>query len=427
MKRVLIITYYWVPLGGSGVQRWVKFSKYLPENGWQPVIYTPSNPDFPLKDESLVADVPDTCKVIRQPIWEPYQLASFFSKNKNMNTGMLRKSDKASWKDNVMNYVRSNFFIPDPRVFWVKKSVRFLTAYLKKNPVDVIVTNGPPHSMHLIGLGLKKKLGVKWVADFRDPWTNIDFYHTLKLTKRSDQKHRRLEKEVVRSADVVTVVGKSMQQEYLEYSPRVKVITNGFDKSISPKKVARDQQFSMAHIGLMNADRNPKTLWKVLKKIGAEQPQFLADLEIKLIGKVSEEVMDSIRENNLEAQLNLVGYVQHSEVHALQQSSQMLLLVVNDVPMAKGILTGKIFEYMMSKRPILAIGPEDGDLAEIINATKSGEIFDFKEMEKLETYILKSYAAYKTGNLEVESEGIEKYSRRNLTKDLVGFLNQLSD
>ncbi len=423
-KRVLIITYYWVPMGGSGVQRWVKFSKYLPENGWQPVIYTPSNPDFPLRDESFLADVPESCEVIRQPIWEPYRIASLFSNKKNLNTGMLRKDGKTSWKDNFLNYVRSNYFIPDPRVFWVKKSIKFLTAYLQKNPVDVIVTNGPPHSMHLIGLGLKKKLGIKWVADFRDPWTNIDFYHSLKLTESSDRKHRALEKEVVSTADVVTVVGKSMQAEYLEYSENVKVITNGYDQSISQKEVVRDTKFSMAHIGLMNADRNPKMLWKVLKKIGEEQTGFLEDLEIKLIGKVSGDVLNAIEENSLTSQLKLIDYVPHSEVHGLQQASQILLLVVNDTPNAKGILTGKIFEYLMARRPILAVAPEDGDLAEIINQTESGEVFGFLEMKKLEAFILKSYADYKKGSLEIQSHSIGKYSRQSLTKDLVALFEE---
>ncbi|MDC3220026.1 MAG: glycosyltransferase [Saprospiraceae bacterium] len=419
LKRVLIITYYWVPMGGSGVQRWVKFSKYLPENGWQPVIYTPSNPDFPLRDESFLKDVPECCEIIRQPIWEPYRIASLFSKKKNLNTGMLRKGEKTSWKDNFLNFVRSNYFIPDPRVFWVKKSIKFLTNYLHENPVDVIVTNGPPHSMHLIGLGLKKKLGIRWIADFRDPWTNIDFYHALKLTNSSDQKHRALEKEVVRTADIVTVVGKSMQEEYLEYSDHVKVITNGYDQSISPKKVKRDNKFSIAHIGLMNADRNPKMLWKVLNKIGEEQPGFLEDLNIKLIGKVSENVLNTIEENYLTNQLELIDYVPHNEVHILQQTSQILLLVVNDTPNAKGILTGKIFEYLMARRPILAIAPEDGDLAEIINQTESGEVFGFLEMKKLEIFILKSYADYKNGSLEIKSHSIEMYNRQNLTKEMV--------
>ena len=281
--------------------------------------------------------------------------------------------------------------------------------------------------MHLIGLGLKKKLGIKWLADFRDPWTNFYYYFVMNLTNRSDRKHRRLEKEVVSTADLVTVVGKFMQEDYLKYSPNVKVITNGYDKGISIQEVSLDQKFSLAHIGLMNADRNPVTLWKVLKKIGAEHPGFLEELEIKLIGKANEEVMEAIRENQLEDQVNLVGYVPHNEVYAHQQSSQILLLVVNRVPLAKGILTGKVFEYLMSKRPILAIGPEDGDLAEILNQTRGGEIFDFDETEKLEQYILESYKSFKSGNLEVYSKGIEKYSRAHLTKELSKHLDALTD
>ena len=427
MKRALIITYYWVPLGGSGVQRWVKFSKYLPENGWQPVVYTPSNPDFPLRDESLVSDVPDECEVIKQPIWEPYRLAALFSNKKNLNTGMFRAGEKSSMKDKLMNYVRSNYFIPDPRVFWVNKSIKFLTKYIKENPVDVVITNGPPHSMHLIGLGLKKKLGVKWVADFRDPWTKIDFYHTLNLTKNSDAKHHRLEQEVLRTADLVTVAWKLMQKDFSEFNSNVKFINNGYDIAASDKKIERDKKFSISHIGIMNPDRNPRTLWKVLKKIGEAKPEFLDDLEIKLIGNISPDVIDSIKASDLEKQLNIINYVPHYQVHDLQKACQMLLLVINSTPTAKGIIPGKVFEYLISKRPIIVVGPEDGDSAGIIKECEAGRAFNFEEADKLEAYILESYEKYKTGNLEVNSHGIEKYSRRNLTKKLSGYLNELID
>ncbi|MEM6967419.1 MAG: glycosyltransferase [Bacteroidota bacterium] len=426
LKRVLIITYYWVPLGGSGVQRWVKFSKYLPELGWQPVVYTPSNPDFPLKDDSLIKDIPAVCEVITQPIWEPYRLASIFSKNKNLNTGMLRSNKDGTWKDQLMNYVRSNYFIPDPRVFWVKKSIKYLTHYLQKNPVDAIVTNGPPHSMHLIGLGLKKKLGLKWLADFRDPWTSIDFYHTLALTKRSDAKHRRLEREVVSSADIVTVVSSYVKKEYDAYSDAVKVITNGFDSPNQKVEIPLDEKFSIAHIGLMNVDRNPQVLWKAIKKIGDEHPDFKKDVEIKIIGNISEEGVNAIKENGLMDNLNLVGYLPHAEVYPHQQAAQILLLAINNTPTAEGIIPGKIFEYLMSKRPILAIGPPSGALADILNQTSGGSTFDFEDLEGLENYLLDAYAKYKKGKWQVNSKNIEQYSRRNLTKKLVNHLEQMT-
>ena len=417
-------------MGGSGVQRWVKFSKYLPENGWQPVIYTPSNPDFPLKDESLLSDIPEECEIIKQPIWEPYQIASLISnkKRKDLEVDNFRAGKNPSMKDKFMNYVRSNFFIPDPRVFWVKKSIKYLTEYLKENPVDVIVTNGTPHSMHLIGLGLKEKLGVKWVADFRDPWTKIDFYYTLNLTKKSDQKHRRLEKEVVSKADAVTVAWDAIKDDFLKYNKNIQVITNGYDVSnFSPAESPLDKKFTLAHIGLLNADRDPQKLWKVLKKIGEEQPQFLEDLEIKLIGNVEGKIIDSIKRFGLESQLNLVGYIPHSEVHDVQQASQILLLVVSDTPIAKGMVVGKLFEYMKARRPILAICPEDGSLAKIINETQTGKAFDYQEETRLEQYIVEAYAKYKNGNLSIDPQGIEKYSRRNLTKDLVQILEKLKN
>jgi len=414
-------------MGGSGVQRWVKFAKYLPENGWQPVVYTPSNPDFHLTDESLVKDVPQECEVIKQKIWEPYKLASFLTNKKrtDLEVDNFRASKSQSRKDKVLNYIRSNYFIPDPRVGWVKKSIKFLTEYLKDNPVDAIVTNGPPHSMHLIGLGLKEKLGIRWIADFRDPWTKIDYYYTLNLTEKSDKKHKELEKEVVSMADVVTVAWDSMKADFQKYNPQVEIITNGYDQSdFSKPKPRLDKSFSICHTGLLNADRNPTKLWKVLKKIGAENPEFLKDLEIKLVGKLEPQIVHSIEEQGLSMRLNVIPHVPHNEVQAIQLSCQLLLLVVSDTPAAKGMIVGKLFEYLKADRPIIAICPSDGSLARIIDETKSGHCFDYNEEALLESQILKSYQAFKDGTLYIQSEGIEKYSRKNLTKDLVRLLEQ---
>ncbi|MBE9481851.1 MAG: glycosyl transferase family 1, partial [Bacteroidetes bacterium] len=175
MKKVLIITYYWPPSGGAGVQRWLKFVKYLREFGWEPIVYTPENPEAPDIDNSLEKDIPDNLTVIKRKIWEPYTAYKKFigqEKEQKINAGFLSENKKPKLSENISVWIRGNFFIPDARKFWIKPSVKFLTNYLKNNPVDAMISSGPPHSMHMIALGLKQRLGIPWLADFRDPWTN---------------------------------------------------------------------------------------------------------------------------------------------------------------------------------------------------------------------------------------------------------------
>lgn len=431
MKKVLIITYYWPPSGGAGVQRWLKFVKYLNEFGWQPIVYTPSNPENPVDDASLLKDIPANLTVIKQPIWEPYDLYKKFIGQKphqKINAGFLTEHKKPKTSEKISVFIRGNFFIPDARVFWVKPSVKFLTEYLKTNHVDAIISTGPPHSMHLIAMQLKKKLHLPWIADFRDPWTNIDFYKDLMLTDWADKKHHRLEKQVLQNADRVITIGETMGLEFEVIANRkIDVITNGYDAAdTSTEIIVTDQKFSIAHIGSLNKDRNPFLLWEVLKEICNENASFKNDLEIKLVGKVDLAVTEAIEKNALQNNLRKIEYLKHNEVIAEQQRSQVLLLLVNNTPNAKGILTGKMFEYLAAKRPILCIGIEDGDAAKIIHATGSGVVVNFTDAIKMKQSVLSFYNEYKNKSLQVDTNSVEKYSRKNLTKQLAEILNHIS-
>ena len=305
--------------------------------------------------------------------------------------------------------------------------------YIKKNKIDIIISSGPPHSMHLIALGLKKKnKDIKWVADFRDPWTNIDFYEKLMLTKWADNKHHKQELSVLQHADKVVSVGQTMSNEFLAMYQKsggkdltkFKVITNGFDDDdLKVGIVIKDKKFSIAHIGTLVKDRNPQALWKVLKKIAQENEKFKDQLEIKLVGKIDFFVKEQIELFGLSQFVNKIEYLPHDKVIEEQQRSKLLLLLVNNTKNAKGILTGKFFEYMSAKVPVLAIGPVDGDLAEIINATNSGLISGFDDEATLEKNILN----YFNGNVSDRNEQqINKYSRRALTKTLCELLKNLS-
>lgn len=432
MKKVLIITYYWVPSGGAGVQRWVKFTRYLREFGWEPIIFTPSNPEFPSIDESFQNDIPKDLQVLKIPIWEPYNIYRnlFGKKGQAIPAGFITENKKSGWMEKLSITIRGNFLIPDPRRFWIKPAAKFLSSYLSEHPVDVVVTTGPPHSMHLIALRLKKSFpNIPWLADFRDPWTNIDFYKDLNLMQWADYIHRKLENKVIQSADSVSVVSKGMVKEYLPMNPAsIHVIPNGFDdedyKTEQPVKL--DEHFSISHIGTLNAARNPSALWKALSDLCAEDHQFKADLRINLIGKVDFTVLDDVRSKGLSDNLIKIDYLPHSKAVVRQQSSQLLLLLINRTPNASGIITGKCFEYLASGRPILGIGPDDGDAAELLKETGTGLMVAFDDCEASAKAIKHYYQLYKNKALTLQASSIAQYSRRSLTGQLAQVLNMLT-
>ena len=425
-KKLLIITYYWPPAGGPGVQRWLKFVKYLPDFDVQPIVFVPENPTYPIVDSNLVADVSDKAIILKTPIFEPYQLASFLSKNKTkkISSGIIPNQKKQSFLEKVMLWVRGNLFIPDARVFWVKPSVAYLEKYIRENEIDTIITSGPPHSLHLIGLELKQKMNLKWLADFRDPWTTIGYHKSLRLSQYAAKKHKQLESQVLNSADTIIVTSKTTKAEFQALTTKpIEVITNGFDVEKVDKQ-SLDTKFSLAHIGSFLSERNPKIVWESLVELCAEIPDFKSHLEIKLIGAISQEVLETIEQFGLNLYLNNLGYVSHAEAVAHQRKSQVLLLIEINSEETKSILPGKLFEYMVSERPILAIGPKDSDFAEIITNTNSGVFFEYSEKAKLKQTIQEYYNHFLEGKLQSHAVGLQQYSRKNLTQQLVALLRQ---
>jgi galactitol-specific phosphotransferase system IIB component len=419
-KKILIITYYWPPAGGPGVQRWLKFVKYLPDFGIQPVVYIPENPTYPIVDEKLVNEVSDKAIILKQPIFEPYQLALFLSKNKTkkISSGIIPNKKKQSFLDKLFLWIRGNLFIPDARVFWVKPSVAYLEKYIVENNIDTIITSGPPHSLHLIGLALKSKLDIKWFADFRDPWTTIGYHKSLRLSNLAAKKHKKLEHQVLNVADSIIVTSKTTKTEFQAITNKpITVITNGYDTE-EVEKQTLDAKFSMAHIGSFLSERNPLILWESLVELIDEVPDFKMHLEIKLIGAVSQQVLETITQFRLNSYLNNLGYVSHSEAIAHQRKSQVLLLIEIDSEDTKSIIPGKLFEYLVSNRPIIAIGPKDSDFSEIITNTNTGVFFEYSEKMKLKSVILGVYKEYLEGKLQANGLGLQQYSRKNLTKAL---------
>jgi glycosyltransferase involved in cell wall biosynthesis len=424
-KKILIISYYWPPAGGPGVQRWLKFVKYLPDFNIEPHVYIPENPTYPLLDEKLVSEVSDKAIIIKQPIFEPYGLASVFSKNKTkkISSGIIPNQKKQSFVEKAMLWIRGNVFIPDARVFWVNPSVEFLKKYLQEHRIDTIITTGPPHSLHLIGLQLKKELNITWLTDFRDPWTTIGYHKQLKLSSWAANKHKALEKEVMNSCDQLIVTSPTTKAEFeVITSKPIEVITNGYDVEVVSKKPL-DDKFTLAHIGSFLSARNPQILWKVLQELTEENSEFNHKFQLKLIGAVSTEVLQSIKEFKLENHVNYLGYLPHNEAVIEQRSAQVLLLIEIDSDETKCIIPGKLFEYMVSERPIIAIGPENADFAQIIKETNTGTFYKYNELEALKAQILTCFEQFQQNNLKVYPVGLQQYSRKSLTEKLSKLLN----
>lgn len=424
----MIITYYWPPAGGPGVQRWLKFVKYLPDFGVQPIVYVPENPTYPIVDEGLQKDVSDQAIILKNSIFEPYQLASFLSKSstQKISSGIIPAIKKQTLFQRLLLWIRGNIFIPDARYLWVKPSVRYLKEYIKENQIDTIITSGPPHSLHLIGLQLKKELPITWLADFRDPWTTIGYHKALKLSSYAKKKHKRLESEVLKSADVIIVTSKTTKEEFKTLTSKpIEVITNGYDTENVAKQTL-DEKFSLAHIGSFLSDRNPIVLWEVLSELVNEIADFKLHFQLKLIGKVSQEILDTITRYNLQDYVLNLGYVSHQEALEHQRKSQVLLLIEIDSPETKSIIPGKVFEYLVSERPIIAIGPEGSDFAEIITSTNTGVFFTYDEKDKLKKTISSYFELYLDNKLKVYPVGLQQYSRKALTEQLSQLLTSNS-
>lgn len=432
MNRVLIITYYWPPSGGSGVQRWLKMSKYLPKNGWQPVIYTADGAEYPVEDMSLEKDIAPETEVLRHEIVEPYSFYKKFlgiKKDEKIKAGFINEGKrKSSWKENVSVWLRGNLFIPDARCWWIRPSVKFLKKYLKSNPVDAIISTGPPHSMHLIAKKLHKKFNIPWIADFRDPWTDIDFYKDLRLTKWADRIHHRMEKSVLLSANEIVTVGNHCAQGLKKICGRdIKIITNGYDFNIDElnNNTKLTDKFTLSHIGIIGANRNPILFWEAIKEL-VQDDVFAKSLNIRLIGQIDQSVIKSINDNGIGQFVEIIPYIPHSEVLEKQSESQVLLLFINNTPNAKSVLTGKLFEYMASGRPILSIGPSDGDTAAILQETQTGVNVDFLDKDRIKIELKTLFSKYLNNNLSTSHNGsVDKYSRNNLTAEYVKLLNSL--
>jgi hypothetical protein len=433
MKKVLIITYYWPPAGGVGVLRWLKFVKYLRDYGWEPVVFTVGNGEYADDDASLLDQIPQGVEIIRQQIWEPYSLYKRWvgaSKDSRIKVGFTNEGKKPGRSELFSRWVRGNLFIPDARAAWIRPGRRFMARWLRDNPVDIIVSTGPPHSTHLIAKGLASRTNIPWVADFRDPWTDISYFKDLRLSAWARRRHYRLERSVLASADDVIVVGPYMAERFWKkFRRRYRVISNGYDESDFPGTPlnARSPEFILSHVGSISPSQIHPLFWEALGELAAEQAEFSATLQIRLVGNVDTAIIHALNSAGLEQKMVRIPHLSHQEALKEMSQASLLLLFINQVEHAQAIITGKVFEYLMLRRPILCMGPLDGDAANIIRETESGKVFDGSDKQAIKNYILDQFIKWQAGESFVTSKAtIKAYSRKSLTRDLADALNLIS-
>jgi glycosyltransferase involved in cell wall biosynthesis len=426
MKKVLIIIYYWPPTGGSGVQRWVKFVKHLRNFGWEPIIFTPKNPLVNERDESLLKEIPEGIEVIKLPVFE---IAKYFGSAPGSETSNSTPSFFSNIKKTIGNYIRGNFFIPDPRVLWVKPSVKFLSDYLSKNKIDAIVSSGPPHSLHKIAKHLKKKFNIPWLADFRDPWLEILDFHGFKTSASAFEKHKKLFRSVLNEASEVVVAHESVRENFQALTKtKVTLITNGYDAADianAPQPIHDNKKFNVVFVGILYDKLNSPDLWNAFAKYASVDKIFAEKLQLIFVGKVQPDAMRNLEKNDLLKYCKFTGYVSHEVAVGYEKIADLLLLLTPSGNDFKYVIPGKLFEYLAVQKPILCLANANNDSAIIVSNSKAGIVVSPNSANEIKTVIESLFKDFEGKKETYVASNFEKFERKNLTAVLVNSLNSI--
>jgi hypothetical protein len=431
VKKVLIITYHWPPSGGITVLRCLKFVKYLREFGWEPIVFTAENPSYQFLDYTNEKDIPEGLEVHKVPIFEPINLFKKLSgrkQNQPLQNITSNSAKKKTIVDTLGMWVRGNFFIPDARYRWIKPSVKYLENYLQKNRVDAILTDGPPHTNTVIGLQLAKKFTIPWLADFQDPWTQVDYYDKLYIGKRADRKHKALEQDVFKTAKKITIASPTWKKDLESIGAKnVDVIYYGFDEpEFANFQSIESKKFTFFHGGLLGEDRNPTSFLSALNQLLIEYPQLKSTIEMKLAGEVDHAVRESIRMNDLDGLTEYMGMIPRQNVLDEYAKASMLLLPINKAANAKGRIPGKLFEMLRTRKPILVFGPDDGDVKSIVENKQLGKSFDYSDELLIYAYLKKALLSDEIGNFE-PTQTVDEFSNRAITKKIAAYLDGITN
>lgn len=427
MKKVLIITYYWPPSGGAGVQRSLKFVKYLPSFGIEPIVITvdPNQATYPIIDESLQKEVPSDVRIIRTRSFEPLKILSAIKGKESVPHGGFANSNKESITQRTLRFIRGNFFIPDARKGWVRFAVKAASEIIEKEKIDTVFISSPPHSSQLVGIELRKKYNIKWIADMRDPWTDIYYYKDLLQTKFSAARDAVYERQVLEGADEVISVSEPINKMFLSKSSKLKpekfhVIPNGYDSDDfkSAQKVS-ENYFQVTYVGTMADNYRPAVLFEAFHRLVKEFSVVKNDIRLTMVGSSASAIRQIMESSGVDKIAEFIPHVDHSAAIEYMQKADVLLLVIPDVENNDGILTGKLFEYLGAGKPIVGLGPKSGKAAAIIEECEAGKLFERDQTEELYLYLKELYLMKRDGkHFRSKTEAVENYSRKNLTAKL---------
>lgn len=432
-RRVLVLSYYFPPAGGPGVQRALKFVKYMPSFGWTPVVLTVRHGAYPARDPSLSADIPEEATVHRTPSLDPHVLYARLTgrSDDDVDVGSV-EGREATWTERFARWVRANIFLPDARIGWMPFAVWRGYRLLKEGEIDAILTSGPPHSTHLAGAVLQRGTEVPWVADFRDPWTDINYYQELPHTSWAGRIDAGLERLVLQRADAITTVSPTWR-DLLDRkagppgSHKAKVVQNGFDEDdVASNQSPSQEAFAVTHVGSLYSSRNPVGLWRAVQQL--RNVDSVPDLQVRLVGTVDPNVQESLRAHDLMDVTEIVSYVPHEEAVAEMRRAGVLLLSIEDFPQAEGMITGKIYEYLAAGRPVIGVGPPEGDAAALLQKTGGGQLFSRHDVHGLTSFLRDHYAAWEEGEPQsgASPDAIAPYRRSAQTKSLTTILDSVA-
>ena len=432
---ILLVVFYWPPAGGVSSQRWLKMTKYLAAAGHKVTVIAGTENLFPIIDDSLAIQVPDTIEVHRVNMWDPRFIYSWLSKNSKKRRGAEKEKIDAmlhlknrSWKQQLMLWIRANFFIPDARAPWIRPAFKKAVQIIKKDDFDFVVSSGPPHSVHIVARKIKKQFRIKWISDFRDPWMDIGYLDKMPMTKWADLKHRRLERAVVRESDGVVLVSDHWKEKYDEFKPNHSmVIYNGFDSpDFGDIEVTVPATFTIGYVGRIDLDRHVPILWDAIEEIRMEDEAFQNDFHFKFVGPIDTAVKDDIDGRSIKSEITYIPFVSHHEALQHMVDSTVLLLVINQhEENAKGRMTSKIFEYLAARRPILMLGPKSSDPAKLLMKTQGGLVAPSNDKHLIKEAIRRLYQDFKNGRYQPNSVNLQSYSRSKLTEQFIEFMHQM--
>ncbi|MCX6231382.1 MAG: glycosyltransferase family 4 protein [Bacteroidetes bacterium] len=434
MKKVLIITYYWPPSGGAGVQRWLKMSKFFKDFDIELIVITvdEKRASYPIIDNSLIDQIPKDIRVYRTDSFEPLEIYRKLNrKNEIPQPGFVNETNPNFYKK-IMRFIRGNFFIPDARIGWNKYAFRQCSNIINTEKIDTIITTGPPNSTHLVGLKLKKKYNLPWIADFRDPWTDIFFYDLLYHTKLAEFIDKKLEKKVIENADSITTVSDTLIEMFKEKSGNINpekftTIPNGFNHEdfLLPSTPSKDT-FILMYIGSLSIDYNLDCMIKAFSNVIKANP--VVKIKIVMIGKIDKKINDIFNKEEISDNLEVINFVLHNEVIKLLKTSTAVFFTIYPAVRKEGLISAKIFEYLAVKKPIICIGPTKGDVAKLIHECNAGEVLDYEDEDGITKYFQSLIDKWKLNyNLDLYGEEYNKYSRYNQVEKFAKIINLITD